>query len=141
MLRKSLLIGAALFLALVAFAGTASAAIPIKLNLGPIPVPSVPLQVCVGSTCTTVENPKTVSLSIAAEVAKPGLAVVPPTVLPALCPAGKLGLAATVTPGSLGVTVTGSVKVGVNGSGPVTVPVNLNLTPGSPPATISACVG
>lgn len=141
MLRKSMLVGAALVAALLALSGTASAAVPVKLSLGPVPVPSVPLEVCVGGTCTSTPPAQSVSLVLTAEAAKPGVVVTPPTITPSTCPGGAVGLAAKVIPGSAGAKVTGSVEVAVNGGSPVTVPVDLTLNPGTPPATISACVG
>ena len=141
MLRKSLLIGVAMVAALLALAGTASAAIPIRVALGPVPVPSAPLQVCVGSNCVDVTTPQSVSLVVTATVSRPGLGVIPPTVLPVACPAGTRGLAVRVTPGSLGVDLDGSVTVAVTGSTPVTVPIDLTLSPGARPVTISACSG
>ena len=45
-------------------------------------------------------------------------------------------------PGSAGATIDGSVTVAVNGGSPVSIPIDLTLNPGRPPpATISACVG
>ena len=141
MVRRTLLLGVALIATLLALAGTAAAAPPVKLSLGPIPVPKVPVEVCVGDRCTTTPPAQSVSAVITAQAAKPGVGVVPPAVLPSKCPGGGVGLAARVTPGSLGANMSGTVTVAVSGADPVTVPIDLKLSPNSPPATISACVG
>ena len=141
MLGKSLLVGAAMIMVLLALAGTASAAIPVRLALGPVVVPRVPVVVCVGGTCTTTPPARSVSLVVTAEASRPGLSLTQPTVVPALCPGGRVGLAASVTPGSVGAAIDGSVTVTTTGGSRVTIPIDLTLNPGSPPATISACVG
>jgi hypothetical protein len=114
---------------------------PVKATVGPIPLPKVPLKVCVGSTCVDTPAATSLKLDLGVKVATPGLLLVPPTVLPVPCPGGGLGAGVKVTPGSAGAVLSGRVTVTASGAPPVVVPLDRTLAAGSPPLTINACVG
>jgi hypothetical protein len=149
MFRRILLTVLAAAAGLLVLAGSASAlpslpAVPlppVKATVGPIPLPKVPLQVCVGSTCVDTPAATSLKLDIGVKVATPGLVLVPPTVLPVPCPGGALGAGVKVTAGSAGAVLSGKVTVTASGAPPVVVPLDKTLAAGSPPLTINACVG
>lgn len=130
----------------LAFAGSAMAATTVTVTLGPIPVPGVPVQVCVNQTdvpvneCVTGPAAQTVTLTVVAQVGNVTPVLIPPTVVPIPCPAGTEGVALKVNTGSAGATVTGSVTLSVNGM-PVTIPINETVVSPNQTVTIFACAG
>ncbi|HEU5356214.1 MAG TPA: hypothetical protein VFU65_17205 [Actinocrinis sp.] len=122
----------------LAAAPPASAA-TISTSLGPIPVPSVPLSVCVNSTC--VSTPAATSITLSATVSANGITV--PVVEPGSCPAGSIGAAFTAnTLTAATVTISGSLSgTGVNGQ-PFNIPIgpySQTLGTGTPGIAVSAC--
>ncbi|MGH9265273.1 MAG: hypothetical protein ACRD1D_11335 [Acidimicrobiales bacterium] len=134
------------FLAVLALGGTALAATTVSVTLGPVPVPGVPVEVCVEQTdvganqCVTGPAGETVTLTVTVTLADAGLIVVPPTIAPVPCPAGTGGLAAQVTTGTAGATVGGSVTVTGNGRS-VTLPVAQTVLTPNQTLTVYACAG
>jgi hypothetical protein len=150
MFRRILLPVLAAAAGLLALAGPASALPalpvlpappPVTAAVGPIPLPKVPLKVCVGTTCVATPAATSLKLDIGVKVGAPGLVLLPPTVLPVPCPGGALGAGVRVTAGSAGAVLSGKVTVTANGAPPVVVPLDRTLAPSSPPLTINACVG
>ena len=124
-------------LSLVA-ASPASAA-TVSVGLGPIPVPSVPVSVCVNSTC--VSTPAATSVALSAAVSVSGVTV--PLIESGSCPAGSVGVAFTVnTLLAATVTISGSLSgTAVNGQ-PFSIPlgpVSQTLSTGTPGIAVSAC--
>lgn len=136
------------FAGVLALAGTAVADTTVRVTVGPIPIPEVPVQVCVTQTdvpggvneCVDTPAGESVSLTVIVDVETPEAAVVPPTVTPIACPAGTQGAAAQVFTGSASATIGGSVTVVVDGT-PVTVPIDQVLSPAGQTLTVFACAG
>ena len=136
----------------LALTGSALADTTLTATVGPVPIPRVPAQVCVVQTDLTpalnqcVQTPPgdTVALTVAVQVPTPTLALVPPTITPAQCPAGTQGVALKVNTGSAGATIggTATVTLVVNGV-PVTqqVPVNPVVAGPNQTVTVFACAG
>ena len=131
-----------------ALAGPAFAATTVSATVGPVPIPKVPVEVCVSQTgladpveeCLTTPPAQSVSLKVVATVETPGATVVLPKIIPVPCPAGTQGVAAQVSTGSAEVKIAGSVKVVVNGV-PVVIPIDQVVAPASQTVTIYACAG
>lgn len=139
----------ATYAAVMALAGTALADTTVTVNVGPIPIPNVPVEVCVTQTdvpgavneCVSTPAGDSVSLTVVVHVDTPGLVVVPPTVTPIACPAGTQGVAAQVFTGSAGATIGGFVTVALNGGAPVTIPIAQVIAAGAQTLTVFACAG
>jgi hypothetical protein len=132
----------------VALAGTAFAATDATLKVGPVPIPSVPVELCVSQTdvplpgtCVSTPSGQSVSLLVNAKVLTPTVGVVPPTIRQVPCPGGTEGVAAQVTTGSAAATVGGSASIGVNGGAPITVPVAPTVATAGKAVTVFACAG
>src|SRR5258706_3568465 len=132
----------------LAFAGTAFAAADATLRVGPVPIPSVPVQLCVAQTdihlplrCVSTPSGQSVSLLVNAKVLTPTLSVKPPTIKQVACPAGTKGVAAEVTTGSAAVTIGGSVTVGVNNRAPITIPIDQSVAAANKTVDVFACAG
>ncbi|WP_042386502.1 hypothetical protein [Streptacidiphilus melanogenes] len=113
----------------------------LSLSVGPVPVPNVPVSVCLDSSCVATPPLTSVSLTVAAGVRHGPLPVVVLTA--AACPAGGKGVAISVTSlAPVTVTVSASVSGITTAGGPLRVPlgpVTQQLTPGSPGLLVSAC--
>ena len=139
---------AASLLGLLALAGPAFAATTVRATVGPVPIPKVPVEVCVSQTdladpideCLTTPPAQSVSLKVVATVETPEPALVLPTITPVPCPAGTQGVAAEISTGSADVKITGSVKVVVNGA-PVVIPIDQVLAAANQTVTVYACAG
>lgn len=145
-LTRSAVAAVSASLAVLALGGTALAATTVTATLGPVPVPGVPVEVCVQQTdvganqCLTGPAGETVSVTVTVTLADAGLVVVPPIITPVPCPAGTGGLAAQVTTGAAGATVGGSVTVAGNGRS-VTLPVAQTVLTPNQALTVYACAG
>ena len=132
----------------LALAGTAVADTTVGLTVGPVPIPEVPVEVCVTQTdvpgglneCVETPAGESVSLTVNVNVETPEADLVPPTVTPIACPAGTQGVAAQVFTGSATVTIGGSVTVMVDGT-PVTVPIDQVVAPAGQTLNVFACAG
>ncbi len=136
-MRLRLVFAGAVLGASLAVAGAAQAEPQsISGSVGPVPVPNVPVQVCVDSTCE--QTPALGSVGLTVNAAANGTGVLP-TVVPGSCPSGT-GAALVVTGGAAGAVVTGTVKVtlpnGTQFEQPIGAPINVapNTT-----TTVSAC--
>ena len=124
-----------LTLASPAFAATHTA----SLTVGPVALPSVPVNLCVDGTCTptTALVNETLKVDVTTDAS-----VSPVSIVPALCPAGELGLAVKVsaTSASASATITASLSgTALNGQAEqfVVGPETVNLTTGG--VVVSAC--
>ena len=135
-MKSGRLLAGGILVASLAMTGTALAqAQTVSGSVGPVPVPNVPVQVCVNSTCQQTPALSAVGLSATASAdANPTL----PTITPGTCASGAGGTL-VIKGGSSTATVTGSVTGALpNGTqfsqpiGPVTVAPNGTTT-------ISAC--
>jgi len=133
--RTGLLTGAVL----LAISGTALAS-TVSLTLGPLPLPDIPIEVCVDSNC--IESPALESASLAVSAVASGLTV--PVIVPGSCPAAQIGTVLTIsslTPGNvtIGATLSGTLPTGQAFSqaiGPYTVVFGPSNS-----ATVSFCAG
>jgi hypothetical protein len=141
MLRRTLTVSLGVVVSALALAGTAAAAPPVHVVLGPLPVPHVPVSACVGSTCITTPPATSVTVDVGATLARPGVGLGLPLVLPMPCSGGRAGLSLRVTPGLASATLSGSISVKVNGGSVVSLPIDRTVGAGTPPLTISACAG
>lgn len=143
---KRFTLSAVVLASVLALAGPALADTTVSAKVGPVPLPNVPVQVCVNQTdvpagdCVTTPPAQTVTLEVIVNVKTPNPVLVPPTVTPVQCPAGTEGVAAKVFTGSAAVTIGGSVTVIVNGA-PVVIPVNEVVAPAGQTLTVFACAG
>lgn len=143
---KKLPLTAAIFAAVLALAAPASADTTIELTVGPVAIPTVPVEVCVNQNdvpvneCVETPPAQTVSLTVIVEVNTPDPVVTPPTVTPIDCPAGTQGVAAQVFTGSAEVTIGASVTIVVNGQ-PTTIPIDEVVALGGQTVTVFACAG
>ena len=136
------------FAGVVALAGTAVADTTVTLTVGPVPIPNVPIEVCLTQTdvpdgvneCVTTPAGESVSLTVIVTVETPEPVLAPPTVTPIACPAGTQGVAAQVFTGSAHVTIGGSVTVVVDGM-PVTLPIEQVVALAGQTLTVFACAG
>ena len=146
---KKFLVAAGCAVAAVALAGPAFADTGVSLTVGPVPIPNVPVRLCVSQTnipigvnnCVATPAGQSVSLTVNATVATPNVTLVPPSVTPATCPAGTQGVAAKVFSGSAGVSVTGAATVTTNSVTVLTLPINLKVAGGGQTVTVYACAG
>ena len=137
------------FVAVLALAGTASADTGISLTVGPVPVPGVPVQVCLNQSdvpggvnnCVSTPAAQSVSLTVNVQLATPSPVFVLPTITPIPCPSGTQGVAVQILSGSAGVTITGSIAVVLNNGTPVTIPIAQVVAAGGQTVTIFACAG
>ncbi len=110
----------------------------VAATVGPVPVPAVPVQVCVDTTCVTGPAATTVALSASATAALDiNPVVVPPTITPGTCAAGT-GAALVVNTGTVGATIQGLVRLTVNGT-TQTIPIAQTIATPNKTVTISAC--
>ncbi len=136
------------FLAVLVLAGTASAATGASLTVGPVPLPSVPAQLCVTQTnllgginkCVSTPGAQSLTLTVTVTAANPVVVLTPPTVTRIACPAGTQGAAAKVTTGSAAVAIAAVATVTVNGV-PVTIPVTPVVAPPNQTVTVYGCTG
>lgn len=135
----SLPLGLASAAAVLAVTGIAAAA-TVSLTIGPLPLPDIPVEVCINSTCIETPALESASLNVTAQAA--GLVV--PVIIPGPCPSGQIGSVLTVsslTPGdvTIGATLSGTLPTGQAFSqaiGPVTLPLGPSNS-----ATVSVCAG
>ncbi|MHA6795042.1 hypothetical protein ACVGVM_16235 [Pseudonocardia bannensis] len=133
----------------LALAGTASAGTAASLAVGPVPIPDVPVQVCISQTdvpggagCVGTPAGRSVSLVVNVQSATSGPVVVPPSVVRSECPTGTQGVAARVSTGSVsGAAISGAATVTLNNGSPVMVPVNRVVAGSGQTLTIFACSG
>ena len=124
----------------------ALAATTVSATVGPVPVPAVPVQICVVQTdvgvneCVTGPAAQTLTLTVVVTVGNVTPILIPPTITPAQCPAGTQGVALNVNTGTAGAIISGSVTVVVNGQ-PVTIPINQTVVGPNQTITVFACVG
>ena len=135
-MKSRALFASGIFIASLAVAGPAFAA-TVSGNVGPVPVPNAPVQVCVNSTCQ--QTPALSSVALAATATANTTAGLP-TITPGTCTSG-VGGTLVVKGGSSAATVSGTVSGTLpNGSAfsqtiaPVTVAPNATTT-------IGACTG
>lgn len=134
----------------LALTGSALAATTVTATAGPVTIPAVPVNVCVVqgdiplNECVQTPGAQTVTLTVVVNVPTPTVALVPPTITPAQCPAGTQGVALRVNTGSAGATIGGSVTVTavLNGM-PVTqtIPINQAVAGPNQTVTVFACAG
>jgi hypothetical protein len=133
----------------IALAGTALADTTVTANLGPIPIPNVPAQICITQSdvpggvneCVTTPPGQSVSLTIVVHVETPEVVIAPPAVTPIPCPAGTQGVAAKVFTGSAEASIGGSVTVVLNGRVPLTIPIEEVIAAAGQTLTVYACAG
>ncbi len=137
----------------LALAGTAFAAgeTGTTLMVGPVPIPSAPVSVCVTQndvpghhidTCVDATPPaQSVSLEVSVVAGTPIPGVKKPSLVQIACPAGTEGAAVQVTTGSVADTISGSATVVLNDGTPVTIPVHKVVAPAGQIVTVFACAG
>lgn len=133
---------------ILALAGPALADTTVTLTVGPVPIPEVPVEVCITQTdlpdpineCVTTPPADTLTLTVVVTVETPEPVLVPPAVTPIACPAGTEGVAVQVFTGSAAAAIGGSVTVIINGEA-VTVPIAEVIAPAGQTLTVLACVG
>lgn len=138
MKKSRLLFAGGVFVASLAAPSAVLAQAPqwVSGSVGPVPVPNVPVQICVGATCQ--QTPALSSVGLAVGALTEGNAV-PPTFRSGSCAAGTGGVL-FVTGGSAGAIVTGTL----NGTLPngaryeQSIGAPINLAPNAT-TTISAC--
>jgi hypothetical protein len=122
----------------LAFASPAFASNSASLTVGPVPLLQAPVTACVDSTCASL--PELTSVSLTTTVTVDG-SLSPVVLTPTACPSG-LGVAVRVTTTqTMSVTLNGLVS-GTTTSGPVSVPVGpktVTITAGTPGVLVSAC--
>lgn len=164
--RLPFAVAAATALGLLA-AGPAAADTGTSVVIGPVPLPSVPAQVCVTQTstvpsglipgllgtlgltgatqpvnrCVSTSGAGTISMKVDVTVASPTVAVTPPTVTRVPCPAGTYGVAGRVNAGSADVMAGGTVSVTLPGGRAFTVPVATGPVPAGKSLTLYGCTG
>jgi hypothetical protein len=142
-------IAVSLCIGALALTGTALADTTASLAVGPVPIPNVPVEVCVTQTdvpggvkdCVTTPAGQSVSLVVNAQADTPTPVVKPPTITPIPCPAGTQGAAARVSTGSVSTTITGTVTIVLNNGTPTTIPIDLVVAPPGQTVTLFACAG
>ncbi len=141
MKRLALVFAAVCSVSALAFAGPAlgiGTSKTVSATVGPVPVPEVPVQICVDGTCVQGPAATTVTLTASATAgADVNPIVVPPTINPGTCGAGT-GAVLVVNTGTLGATIQGLVKLTVNGT-TQTIPIAETLATPNRTVTISAC--
>ena len=139
-LQRPLVMGG-LAIAFVVGMATAAGAVPISLNavVGPLPVPSGPVTVCVspGPGCVTTPSATSVTLSTSVTV-DGGLGL--PMITAGLCPAGELGSAFNIASGATKATIGGTAAFTVTSlPSPLVIPIGpVTIGPGAN-GTVSAC--
>ena len=147
--RRKLTVLACSLAGVLALAGPAAADTTIRLTVGPLPIPNVPVEVCVSQSdapedvdeCVSTPAGESISLTVVVTVDTPAVVVTPPTITPIACPAGTSGVAAQVFTGSAEVTVGGSVTVVGDDGTPVTIPIEDVVGDAGQTLTVYACVG
>ena len=130
----------------LSLSSSALAATTITATVGPVPLPGVPVQVCVVqpdagvNECVTGPGAQTVTLTVVVTVGGLTPVIVPPTITPAQCPAGTEGVALKINTGTAAVTISGSVTLIVNGQ-PTTIPINQTVAGPNQTITVFACAG
>ncbi len=138
----------------LALTGSALADTTVSGQAGPVPIPKVPVNVCVQqgdvgvNECVTTPPAQDVQLNVVVHVPTPAAAVnvVPPTVTETQCPAGTEGVALKVNTGSATVATIGgnaTVTVVVNGQPTqqvIPIPTTTVNTPNQT-VTVFACAG
>lgn len=137
--RRTMFVATTGLLALVtSLAGPALAASEtISASVGPVAIPEVPVEICVGDECQT--TPPVDSASIALEAMFDVDAGDPPTITQDECPEGQSGLALVVNTGSASATVSGTVTVSLPDGSTETIPVGPVTVGGSESVTVSVC--
>ncbi len=134
---RSLITGAILAGGLAMAGPAAAQPQTVSGSVGPVPVPNVPVQVCVNGTCQQTPALSAVALNVSA-TADPTVGT-PPTITPGPCPGGQLGGVLNVNGGSSGATLSGTVSGTVPTGSSFSQPIPpLTVAPGGT-ATISAC--
>jgi len=119
----------------LAAASPASAA-TVSTSIGPIPVPSVPVSVCVNSSCVT--TPAATSITLNATVTAHGPTL--PLITPGSCPAGSTGAAFTIDALGAAITVGGSVSGTSTGGSSFSIPIGpYTVGASTPGVSVSAC--
>ena len=138
-LQRPLVMGS-LAIAFVVGMATATGAAPISLNavVGPLPVPSVPVTVCVSPGPGCVATPSATSVTLSTSVTVDGLGL--PMITAGLCPAGELGAAFNIASGATNVTIGGTAAFTVTSlPSPLVIPIGpVTIGPGAN-GTVSAC--
>ena len=135
-MKSRRLLGGGILVASLAMTGTALAQTQtVSGSVGPVPVPNVPVQVCVNSTCQQTPALSAVGLNATASAAaNPAL----PTITPGTCASGTGGTL-VIRGGSSTATVTGSVTGTLPNGSPFSAPIPpVTVAPGGT-TTISAC--
>jgi hypothetical protein len=123
---------------MLAAAGQASAD-TVSLTAGPLPLPNVPLSVCVDGTCSSTPSLGNLTLSLSISASSLTGLLVPPTIVPSLCPNGKVGVVLTVS-GGIGTETLSGTLTGSMGALTYTKTLGpLIVSPLSHSATVSAC--
>lgn len=145
LLGRLIAVTACLF-GVLSLSSSALAATTLTATVGPVPVPGLPVQVCVVQSdagvneCVTGPAAQTVTLTVVVNVGNVTPVLVPPTITPAQCPAGTEGVALKVNTGTAGATIAGSVTIIVNGQ-PTTIPINETVVAPNQTVTVFACAG
>jgi hypothetical protein len=135
--------------AVVALAGAALADTTVSVTVGPVPLPDVPVEICVTQTdvsggvdeCVASPAGKSVSLTVVVHTDTPQPALNPPTLTPIPCPSGTNGVAAEVFTGSAEATISGFVTLVLNDGTPLTIPIDEVVAVGGQTLTVFACAG
>ena len=110
----------------------------VSATVGPVPIPAVPVQVCVDNTCVDGPAATSVALSVSATAAaNVNPTVVLPTITAGTCAAGT-GAVLVVNTGSLGAAIQCSVTLTVNGR-TQTLPISPTIATPNKTVTVSAC--
>lgn len=109
----------------------------ISARVGPVPLPSVPAQVCIDGDCQNTPNLQSVALEVSATFdADLGT---PPTLNPGTCPAGQTGAVLVITTGTTSATVDGVVTATLPDGRTMSIPVGPITIGANETVTISAC--
>jgi hypothetical protein len=136
-LRTRTLIATGVLVATVGIVGggTAFAQTPVSGSAGPIPLPNVPVQICVNNTCQSTPPLSSVSLNATATPnATGGL----PTITPGLCTSG-IGPTLTVKTGSTPATLAGTVSGTLPNGTAFSRTLDSLTIPANGTGTVSAC--
>jgi len=128
--------------------GTAFAGTETTLQVGPVAIPNVPVQLClsqtgvpVAGTCVSTPAGQSVALNVRAQALTPTLGVEGPTIRKIPCPAGTEGVAAEVGTGSAGAAIGGTVTITVGDRAPIVIPINQTVAAAGKTVTVFACTG
>jgi hypothetical protein len=110
----------------------------VSATVGPIPLPNVPVEVCVDDSCQSTPALGSVSLKVTAKAdLKVGTL---PAITPGSCPPGESGVVLKVTTGTTKVTVSGNVIGTLPTGAPVNIPVGpVTIGPVNESVTIGVC--